>query len=61
MRSLQRVTGERVSPNVPTAFTQVYSDWWYAWCLMYLTGTYRDVYIVLKRSLKWLPILGWVR
>ena len=32
----------------------------YAWCLTYFMGTHRDVYIVLKRSLKWVPIVGWV-
>ncbi|TFY80419.1 hypothetical protein EWM64_g3593 [Hericium alpestre] len=45
--------------SVLIANHQVYSDWWYAWCLMYFTGTHRDVYIVLKKSLKWVPILGW--
>ena len=38
----------------------MYADWWYAWCLTYFTGSYKDVFIVLKKSLKWLPILGWV-
>ena len=23
-------------------------------------GTHKDVFIVLKKSLKWVPILGWV-
>ena len=44
------------APNV-----QIYADWWYAWTLTYLMGTHKDVFIVLKKSLKWLPILGWVR
>ncbi|PSR85826.1 hypothetical protein PHLCEN_2v5302 [Hermanssonia centrifuga] len=38
---------------------QVYADWWYAWCLTYLMGTYKDVFIVLKKSLKWVPVVGW--
>ncbi|KAI0067914.1 acyltransferase-domain-containing protein [Artomyces pyxidatus] len=38
---------------------QVYADWWYAWCLTYFMGTHRDVFIVLKKSLKWLPVIGW--
>jgi len=38
---------------------QIYADWWYTWCLMYFMNTHRDVFIVLKKSLKWLPILGW--
>ncbi|EMD41741.1 hypothetical protein CERSUDRAFT_110317 [Gelatoporia subvermispora B] len=38
---------------------QMYADWWYAWCLTYYMQTYKDVHIVLKKSLKWVPILGW--
>ncbi|CAL1696139.1 unnamed protein product [Somion occarium] len=38
---------------------QIYADWWYAWCLTYFMGTHKDVYIVLKDSLKWVPIVGW--
>ncbi|TFK57392.1 acyltransferase-domain-containing protein [Heliocybe sulcata] len=38
---------------------QVYADWWYAWCLMYFMNTHRDVFIVLKKSLKWIPVVGW--
>ncbi|KAF9650669.1 acyltransferase-domain-containing protein [Thelephora ganbajun] len=53
-----------VSLNLPTksvliANHQIYADWWYAWCLTYFMNTHRDVYIVLKRSLKWVPIVGW--
>ncbi|OBZ78790.1 putative acyltransferase CST26 [Grifola frondosa] len=38
---------------------QIYADWWYAWCLTYFMGTHKDVYIVLKNSLKWVPVVGW--
>lgn len=38
---------------------QVYSDWWYAWNLTHFMGMSKDIYIVLKRSLKWVPIIGW--
>ncbi|KAI9511751.1 acyltransferase-domain-containing protein [Russula earlei] len=38
---------------------QVYADWWYAWCLTYFMHTHRDVYIVLKKSLRWIPVIGW--
>ncbi|KZP32349.1 hypothetical protein FIBSPDRAFT_722715 [Athelia psychrophila] len=38
---------------------QVYADWWYAWCFTYFCDTHRDVIIVLKKSLKWVPFLGW--
>lgn len=33
----------------------------YAWCLTYFMRTHGDVYIVLKKSLKWVPFVGWVR
>src|ERR1700761_394783 len=39
---------------------QVYLDWWYLGCFTYWTGHSKDIIIVLKRSLKWVPILGWV-
>lgn len=32
----------------------------YAWCLTYFMNTHQDVYIVLKKSLKWVPFVGWV-
>ncbi|KAJ8520931.1 hypothetical protein ONZ45_g2315 [Pleurotus djamor] len=37
----------------------MYADWWYAWCLAYFMKAEKDVFIVLKKSLKWLPIVGW--
>jgi hypothetical protein len=37
---------------------QVYSDWWYVWCLTYFMGSHKDVFIVLKDSLKWVPLIG---
>ena len=37
----------------------MYADWWYAWCLTYFIGTHKDVCIVLKKSLKWIPVAGW--
>jgi len=45
--------------SVLIANHQVYADWWYAWSLTYFAGTHKDVYIVLKKSLKWIPIVGW--
>jgi 1-acyl-sn-glycerol-3-phosphate acyltransferase len=39
---------------------QVYLDWWYLWSLTYWMGGHKDVIIVLKKSLKWIPIVGWV-
>ncbi|KAI0361798.1 acyltransferase-domain-containing protein [Trametes cingulata] len=56
--------GKVVALNLPKkavliANHQIYADWMYAWVLTYLMGTHRDVFIVLKKSLKWLPVLGW--
>jgi len=38
---------------------QVYLDWWYLWSFTYWIGGHKDVVIVLKKSLKWVPIVGW--
>ncbi|KAL0950932.1 hypothetical protein HGRIS_007688 [Hohenbuehelia grisea] len=38
---------------------QIYADWWYAWCFAYFMNAQRDVFIVLKKSLRWLPVVGW--
>jgi len=53
--------------NIPTKFVlisnhQIYADWWYAWCLSYFIGpqgVHRYIYITLKKSLQWVPIVGW--
>ncbi|KIJ68231.1 hypothetical protein HYDPIDRAFT_24530 [Hydnomerulius pinastri MD-312] len=46
------------SKSVIISNHQVYSDWWYVWCLTYFARTHKDVFIVLKKSLKWIPIVG---
>ncbi|KAJ7492889.1 acyltransferase-domain-containing protein [Mycena latifolia] len=59
--------GQVVYLDLPTKFIlianhQVYADWWYAWCLTYFigaSGVHDSVFITLKKSLQWLPILGW--
>ncbi|KAF9480044.1 hypothetical protein BDN70DRAFT_878074 [Pholiota conissans] len=59
--------GTPVALDLPTKFVlianhQVYADWWYAWCLTYFMsphGIHRYVYITLKKSLRWVPIVGW--
>ncbi|KIO31945.1 hypothetical protein M407DRAFT_241659 [Tulasnella calospora MUT 4182] len=38
---------------------QVYLDWWYLWCLTYFMNVHGSVIITLKKSLKWVPIVGW--
>ena len=40
--------------------SQIYADWWYLWGFTYFLNMHKDITIVLKKSLKWLPILGWV-
>jgi len=40
---------------------KIYADWLYLWCLTYKAGTHKDVLIMLKDSLKWIPLVGWVR
>ncbi|KAF8349893.1 acyltransferase-domain-containing protein [Amanita rubescens] len=59
--------GDVVSLKLPDRFVltanhQIYADWWYMWCLMYFIGAHgmhRHVYITLKKSLQWVPIMGW--
>ncbi|KAJ7462658.1 acyltransferase-domain-containing protein [Mycena galericulata] len=59
--------GQVVCLDLPKKFIlianhQVYADWLYAWCLTYFIGpdgVHNSVYITLKKSLQWLPILGW--
>ncbi|KIM48017.1 hypothetical protein M413DRAFT_218056 [Hebeloma cylindrosporum] len=59
--------GKPVALNLPTKFVlianhQIYADWWYAWCFTYFMSPYdvhRYVYITLKKSLRWVPIVGW--
>lgn len=37
---------------------QVYTDWLYLWILSYFCGLESSIYIILKDSLKWVPIVG---
>ncbi|KAG8818240.1 hypothetical protein FRC17_010892, partial [Serendipita sp. 399] len=37
----------------------MYADWWYLWCLSYFANTHAYILITLKKTLKWIPILGW--
>ncbi|KXS21554.1 acyltransferase-domain-containing protein [Gonapodya prolifera JEL478] len=38
---------------------QMYADWWYLWILGYNAGHHGDFKIMLKASLRWIPVLGW--
>jgi hypothetical protein len=33
---------------------------WYAWCFLHYCGMSKDIFIVLKKSLRWIPVVGWV-
>ena len=49
--------GERA---VLMANHQIYTDWLYLWWIAYTnaTPTHGHIYIILKQSLKWVPIIG---
>lgn len=59
--------GRVISLNLPTKFVltsnhQVYADWWYTWCLTYFIGSrgvHGYIYITLKKSLQYIPVVGW--
>lgn len=38
---------------------QIYTDWLYLWWIAYCNGVHGNLYIILKESLKHIPILGW--
>ena len=38
---------------------QIYTDWLYLWWIAYCNGMHGRLYIVLKESLKRIPVLGW--
>jgi 1-acyl-sn-glycerol-3-phosphate acyltransferase len=38
---------------------QIYTDWLYLWWVAYCNGMHGRLYIILKESLKKIPILGW--
>lgn len=55
-----RVTELKLPPQVVMMPNhQIYADWWYLWCLSYSMRAHADVLIILKDSLKWIPIVGW--
>ncbi|KAJ4486373.1 acyltransferase-domain-containing protein [Lentinula aciculospora] len=58
--------GNVVSLDLPSKFVyianhQIYADWWYAWCFLYYFSSeaHRYIYITLKKSLRWVPVVGW--
>ncbi|KAJ3051924.1 hypothetical protein HK097_007073 [Rhizophlyctis rosea] len=38
---------------------QTLADWWWLWILAWRRGASGDVKIILKESLKWVPVIGW--
>ncbi|EGG08946.1 uncharacterized protein MELLADRAFT_77256 [Melampsora larici-populina 98AG31] len=44
--------------SVTMANHQIYADWLYIWCLAYLAEIHGSIIIILKASLKWVPIIG---
>lgn len=38
---------------------QIYTDWLYLWWIGYTAGMHGRIYVVLKESLKRIPIIGW--
>ncbi|KAG8903315.1 hypothetical protein FRB99_003447 [Tulasnella sp. 403] len=38
---------------------QAYLDWWYLWAFTYYMNAPYSLFIITKKSLKWLPIIGW--
>jgi hypothetical protein len=40
---------------------QTFADWWYLWCWAYTKNQHGSLRIILKSSLKHIPIWGWVR
>lgn len=39
--------------------TQLYTDWLYLWWIAYTARMHGHIFIILKESLKYVPILGW--
>jgi 1-acyl-sn-glycerol-3-phosphate acyltransferase len=52
-------TGEQARRDVLIANHQIYTDWAYIWGLMNSIGRAGELKIVMKRSLRALPVLGW--
>ena len=38
---------------------QIYTDWLYLWWIAYSNGMHGRIYIILKESLKRIPVIGW--
>lgn len=47
-------------PCIIIANHQTYADWIYIWILLYYFGRESELKIILKESLKHIPVIGWV-
>ncbi|KAG9295389.1 hypothetical protein G9A89_013418 [Geosiphon pyriformis] len=61
----QTWNGAKVELNIPERIVlianhQIYADWLYIWCFAYLANAHGAIKIILKDSLKWMPLFGWV-
>ncbi|KAJ3021057.1 hypothetical protein HKX48_009302 [Thoreauomyces humboldtii] len=50
---------DRNTMAVIMANHQIYSDWWWLWILAWHKGAHGSMKIILKQSLKYLPVFGW--
>ena len=61
---LVQTTDGRLLCNFPErmfliANHQIYTDWLYLWWIGYAAGMHGRIYVVLKESLKSIPVIGW--
>ena len=60
---LQRVDGSLLCDfpqrMILIANHQIYTDWLYLWWIGYAAGMHGRIYVVLKESLKRIPVIGW--
>eukprot|EP00668_Euglena_longa_P036412 GGOE01046800.1.p1 GENE.GGOE01046800.1~~GGOE01046800.1.p1 ORF type:complete len:352 (+),score=97.87 GGOE01046800.1:71-1126(+) len=56
------LTGDLPNPDEPAIFIvnhQVDADWWFMWVLAKHFGKHGHLKIILKNTLKWIPVVGW--
>jgi len=56
------LTGDLPSPTEPTVFLvnhQVDADWWFMWVLAKSFNKHGHLKIILKGTLRWIPVVGW--
>ena len=60
---LKRTSDGRLETNFPDRLVmianhQIYTDWLYLWWIAYTNDMHGHVYIILKESLKYVPVIG---